>query len=134
MEEHVVIGHTWCYLTNYQIDWHKQQAKMVYKGHATQVPLLQEETSTQSSTPKSGDSTIGSEKGKNVLPQETSSTKTSPPPDSTPPSSSTQHYIPQPHPRQTPCSRNSMTKSSATRWIPKKLLQAQGYFQAERNV
>ena len=22
MEEHVVLGHTWCYLTNCQIDWH----------------------------------------------------------------------------------------------------------------
>ena len=48
MEEHVVLGHTWCYLTSSQIDWHKQQAKMVYKGHATQVPLLQEGTSMQS--------------------------------------------------------------------------------------
>ena len=35
MEEHVVLGQTWCYLTNCQIDWHKQQAKMLYKGHAT---------------------------------------------------------------------------------------------------
>ena len=40
MEEHVVLRCTWCYLTNYQINWHKQEAKMVYKGHATQVPLL----------------------------------------------------------------------------------------------
>ena len=24
MEEHVVLGCTWCYLTNCQIDWHKQ--------------------------------------------------------------------------------------------------------------
>ena len=35
MEEHVVLGRTWCYLTNCLIDWHKQQAKMLYKGHAT---------------------------------------------------------------------------------------------------
>ena len=47
MEEHVILGRTWCYLTNYQIDWHKQQAKMVYKGNAAQVSLLHEGTSTQ---------------------------------------------------------------------------------------
>ena len=46
MEEHVILGHTWCYLTNCQIDWHKKQAKMVYKGNATQVSLLHEDTST----------------------------------------------------------------------------------------
>ena len=34
MEEHVILGRTWCYLTNFQIDWHKKQAKMVYKGNA----------------------------------------------------------------------------------------------------
>lgn len=39
---------------------------MVYKGHATQVPLLQEGTSTQPSTPKGGDSTIAKDKGKNA--------------------------------------------------------------------
>ena len=36
MEEHVILGRTWCYLTNCQIDWHKQQARMVYKGNAKQ--------------------------------------------------------------------------------------------------
>ena len=43
MKEHVVLKHMWCYLTNYQIDWHKKQAKMVYKGHATQESFLQGE-------------------------------------------------------------------------------------------
>ena len=41
MEEHVILGRTWCYLTNCQVDWDKRQAKMVYKGNAAQVPLLQ---------------------------------------------------------------------------------------------
>ena len=77
MEEHVVLGRMWCYLTNYQIDWHNQQAKVVYKRHVTQVPLLQDGTSMQSSMQNSGDSTIGKDKGKNALPQDTLSTKTS---------------------------------------------------------
>ena len=67
IEEHVVLGHTWCYLTNYQIDWHKQQAKMLYKIHATQIPLLQEGTSVQSSMQKSGDSTFGKDKEVNFF-------------------------------------------------------------------
>ena len=66
MEGHVVLGRMWCYLTNCQIDWHKQQAKMVYKGHATDVPLLQR-TSTLSPMSKSGDSTIEKDEGKQVL-------------------------------------------------------------------
>ena len=40
MEEHFVLGCTWCYLTNCHIDWHMRQAKMLYKRHASQVPLL----------------------------------------------------------------------------------------------
>ena len=74
MEEHVILGRTWCYLTNCQIDWHKQQAKMVYKGHAMQVPLLQEDTSTQSPIPKSGNPTTEKDKCKNVLSEDTSLT------------------------------------------------------------
>ena len=65
IEEHVILGHTWCYLTNCQIDWHNQQAKMVYKGHTTQVLLLQEGTSMQSPMPKSGDSNMEKGTGKN---------------------------------------------------------------------
>ena len=38
MEERIILGHTWCYLTNCQVDWHKKQVKMVYKGNAAQVP------------------------------------------------------------------------------------------------
>ena len=97
MEEHVVLGWTWCYLTNCQIDRHKQQAKMVYKGHATQVPLLQEGRLTQSPIPKSGDSTIEKGTGKKILTQDTSSTQTSLPPNPTPTNSTTQSHIPQPH-------------------------------------
>ena len=69
---------------------------MVYKGHATQVPLLQEGTSTQSPTSKSGDSTIETGKGKKVLTQDTSSIQSSLPPNPTPTTSTTQFHIPQP--------------------------------------
>lgn len=133
MEENVVLGRTWCYLMNCQIDWHKNQAKMVYKGHATQVLLLQEGTSTQSPTPKSGDSTIKNGKDKKVLTQETSSIQNTLPPNPIPTTSTTRSHIPQPRQRSTPCSHN-MTTTSVTRWIPKKLLDAQGYFNGERNV
>ena len=134
MEEHVVLGCTWCYLTNCQIDWHEQQAKMVYKGHATQIPFLQEGTSMQPSTQSSGVSTTKKGKVKTAIPQEIPSTNTSQPLNSTPTSLSTQPHIPQPHPWPTPCSRNPITTSSVTRWIPKKLLDAQGYFKGKRNV
>ena len=101
MEEHVVLGlvlgHTWCYLTKCQIDWHKQQTKIVYKGHATQVPLLQEDTLMQSPTPKSGDSTIQKGKSKQVLNQDILLTQTSLPPNPTPTPSTTQSYHPQSH-------------------------------------
>ena len=40
MEEHVILGRTWCYLTNCQIDWHKKHAKMVYKGNAAQEDTI----------------------------------------------------------------------------------------------
>ena len=66
MEEHVVLGRTWCFLTNCQIDWHKQQVKMVYKGITAQVPLLQGETSKSPSKPTK-DSTVEKGKGKLVL-------------------------------------------------------------------
>ena len=84
MEEHVVLGHTWCYLTNCQIDWHKKQAKMVYKGNATQVSLLHEDTSTQPLMPTSGNSTVDKGKGKQILTQNTSPTEASSSPQSTP--------------------------------------------------
>ena len=64
MEEHVILGRTWCYLMNCQVDWHKKQAKMVYKGNAAQVPLLQEDTSTEPLMPTSGASTSDKGKGK----------------------------------------------------------------------
>ena len=92
MEEHVVLGHTWCYLTNCQIDWHKQQAKMVYKGHAAQVSLLHQGPSTQPPTPKSGDSTAEKGKGEQVLTQNTSPIKTSQSPNPTPVTSTTQPH------------------------------------------
>ena len=97
----------------------------MYKGHATQVPLLQEGTSMQSPMPKSDDSTLEKGKGKKVLTQDTSSTETSPPPNPTPTTSTTQPHHPQLRQWTTPCSHN-MTTSSVTRWIPKRLLQAQG--------
>ena len=96
MEEHVVLGQTWCYLTNYQIDWHKQQAKMIYKGHATQMPLLHKGTLTQSLTTKSGDLTMEKGKGKQTLAQDTLPTETSPSPHSTPTTSITQTPCTQP--------------------------------------
>ena len=67
MEEHVILGCTWCYLTNCQIDWHKKQAKIMYKGNAAQVSLLHEDTSTQPPMPTSGDSIVDKGKGKQVL-------------------------------------------------------------------
>ena len=97
---------------------------MVYKGHATQMPLLHKGTLTQSPTTKGGDLTMEKGKGKQTLAQDTLSTKTSPPPQ--PP------HI-QPCQRTMPCSHN-LPISSVTRWIPKKLLQAQGYFKGERDV
>ena len=90
MEEHVILGCTWCYFTNCQIDWHKQQAKMVYKVHATQVPLLQEGTSMQSPTSRSGDSSMQKSKGKQTLAQDTLSPKTSLSPNPTLTTSTTQ--------------------------------------------
>ena len=111
----MILGHTWCYLTNCQIDWHKIQAKMVYKGNAVQVPLLQEDTSTQPTMPTSGDSTSDKGKGKQVLTPNTSPLKPSPSPQSKPTTSTTQ-----PHQEITPCSHN--TTSMVTRWVPKKLL------------
>ena len=56
---------------------------MLYKGHATQVPLLQEGTSMQSPTPQSGDSTMEKGKDKQTLAQDTSSTQPSLPPNPT---------------------------------------------------
>ena len=64
MEEHVILGRMWCYLTNCQIDWQKKQAKMVYKGNAAQVSLLLEDASMQPPTPTEGDSTTDKVKGK----------------------------------------------------------------------
>ena len=109
MEKHVVIGCTWCYLTNYQIDWHKQQAKMVYKGHATQVSLRQGELSMQSSMQNNSDPTIRKGKGKTILLQDPPSTKASQPPNLAPTSSTTPLHTPQPHPHPTPYPCNPMT-------------------------
>ena len=83
MEEHAILWHSWYYLTNCQIDWHKQSAKMVYKGNATQVSLLHESLSMQPPTPKSGDSTAEKGKGKQALTQNTSPTETSQSPNPT---------------------------------------------------
>ena len=133
MEEHVILGRTWCYLTNCQIDWHKKQAKMVYKGNATQVPLLQEDTSTQPSMPTNGASTNNNDKGKQVLIPNTTLSKPPQSPHSTPTTSTTQPPRTQPLQESMPCSHPTTT-SLMTRWIPKGLLQAQGYFQGEKDV
>ena len=84
MEEHVILGRKWCYLTNCQIDWHKKQAKMVYKGNAVLIPLLQEDTPTQPTMPTSGDLTSDKGKGKQVLIPSTAPSKPPQSPHSTP--------------------------------------------------
>ena len=102
MEEHVILGCTWCYLTNCQIDWNKKQAKMVYKGNAAQVSLLHEGPSMQPPTPKSGDSIVEKGKDKQVLTQNTSPTKTSQSPNPTPVTSTAQPHHSQSRSQHTP--------------------------------
>ena len=106
---------------------------MVYKGNATQVSLLHEGPLMQPPTPKSGDSTVEKGKGKQVLTQNTSPTKTSQSPNPTYVISIAQPHQSQSHPQPTPCSHNMKT-SIVSRWISKRLLQAQGYFNGEGNV
>ena len=133
MEEHVILGRTWCYLTNCQIDWHKKHARMVYKGNAAQVPLLQENTPTKSTMPMSGTSTDDKGKGKQVLTSHTSPAQSSSSSQSQPTTSKTQPPHAQPRQQSTPCPHYTTT-SSVTRWVPKGLLQAQGYFKGETDV
>ena len=133
MEEHVILGRTWCYLTNCQIDWHRRQAKMVYKGNAAQLPLLQQDTSTQASMPTSDASTNDKGKGKQVLIPNTAPSETSPSPQSKPTASTTQPPHARPRQESTLCSHHTTT-SIATRWIPKELLQVQGYFEGAKDV
>ena len=106
---------------------------MVYKGNVVQVSLLHEDTSTQPPMPTSGDSTTDKGKDKQVLTQNTSPTNTSQSPNTTSTTSTTQPPHAQPRQKSTPCSQN-MTTSVATRWIPKNLLQVQGYFQGEKDA
>ena len=99
---------------------------------AIQVPLLQEGRSMQHPTPKT-DSTVDKGKGKQVLTQNTSPTESSSSPQSTPTTSKTHSPHTQPRQGTMPCSHNMKT-SSVTRWIPKRLLQVQGYFKCKTDV
>ena len=106
---------------------------MVYKGNAAQLPLLQQDTTTQASMPTSDASTNDKGKGKQVLIPNTSPLKPSSSPQPTPTTSTTQPPRAQPRQKSTPCPQHMIT-SMSTRWIPKELLQAQGYFEGEKDV
>ena len=106
---------------------------MVYKDNATQVSLLHQGPSMQLPNQKRGDTTVEKGKGKQVLTQNTSPTEASSSPQSTPTTSKTHPPHTQHRQGTMPCSHNMKT-SSVTRWIPKRLLQAQGYFKGEIGV
>lgn len=71
---------------------------MVYKGHATQVPLLQGELPMPSSTHNNSDTTIGKGKGKIILLKDPPSIKASQLLNLTPTSSTTPFHTPQSRP------------------------------------
>ena len=98
-----------------------------------QVSLLHEDTSIQPPMPTSGDSTVDKGKGKQALTQNTSPSRIPSSPQSTPTTSTAQPPHTQPRQENTPCSHQTTT-SMVTRWIPKDSLQAQGYFQGEKDV
>ena len=77
MEEHVLLGHTWYYLTNCQIDWHSCQAKILYKEQACQVPLLPKELPVLCTMQNNSDITFAKGKGKAMLPNDSPWTLTS---------------------------------------------------------
>ena len=97
------------------------------------MSLLPEDASTQLPIPNSDDLSVDKGEGKQIITQNTSPTNTSQSPNTTPTTSTTQPHKPQSHPQPTPCSHNMKT-STVTRWIPKRLLQVQGYFKGETDV
>ena len=80
------------------------------------------------------DNTIEKGKGKTILPKDSPSTSASQPSILTSTSSTTPPKTPQPYPRPKPCPYKQMTKSLVTRWVPTKLLHAQGYLGEEASV